>query len=164
MTGLARRTEGALGARLAEPRRPDSQVTGPELADSARSAAAMMTGIRVHADLMTEFEKSVETCRGSCKCLLTHVAAAASALHMSRQLQVPTYVGSRLDRPEKSVDDGCGSCKGVITSESASTSSRNQWRHVAAAASAYLHMSRQLQVPTYTCRGSCKCLLTSDLV
>uniref|UniRef100_M4BYU2 Uncharacterized protein n=1 Tax=Hyaloperonospora arabidopsidis (strain Emoy2) TaxID=559515 RepID=M4BYU2_HYAAE len=35
---------------------------------------------------------------------------------MSRQLQVPTYVGSRLDRPEKSVDDRCGSCKGVITS------------------------------------------------
>ena len=54
MSGIAFRSEGALGARLAKPRRPDSQVTGPELADSARSAAAMMTGIRVHADLMTE--------------------------------------------------------------------------------------------------------------
>ena len=54
MSGIAFRSEGALGARLAEPRRPDSQVTGPELADSARNAAAMMTGIRVHADLMTE--------------------------------------------------------------------------------------------------------------
>ena len=57
MTRIDFRGEGALGARLAKPRRLASQSTGLKLAvreASARSAAAMMTGMRVHADLMTE--------------------------------------------------------------------------------------------------------------